>query len=110
MVGFSAGITACMYVFRQVHAMIRESRQPERPRNGNGDHVKGVQFGQLTPEDVKGRMSELHHAYAETIMADMRNLMDARTGVLVKEVATPIVNEIKELRKDLAERERERRT
>jgi len=76
----------------------------ERPKNGNGDHVKGIQSGQLTPEDWEGRMAKLHHASTEAVMADMRKLMEARTMTLVEKVTQPIVLEIRGLRDDLTMR------
>lgn len=40
-IGFSAGSAACMYVFRQVFAMVRENRrEKEYSGNGNGESGK----------------------------------------------------------------------
>ena len=54
-------------------------------------------------------MKKMHDEATENVMRDMRNLMDARTGVLVKEVTTPIVNEIRGLRDDMNQWERSKR-
>lgn len=77
---------------------------PEPVRNGN----TAGKVGQLTPEDLEGRLQGLHQQSEERLMRDMRALLESRTLQIVRDVTEPIVAEIRGLRDDLAQREERR--
>lgn len=85
-------------------ALLSKSEHPPEPtaRNGSG------KVGQLTPEDLEGRLRNLHQESEERLMRDMRALLENRTFQIVKDVTEPIVKEIRGLREDLTKREERR--
>lgn len=101
-IGGAVAVVLVGTVMKFLPAFMSALKQQNGNRNGNN------RSGDRSTEEWEGRMRRMHSESEEHIMADMRNLMDARTGILVEKVTNPIVAEIRGLRDDLGRRERER--
>jgi len=71
--------------------------------NGNGKHgIVGPKSGELDPEVWKAEIRRIIQEENESLMNDLRLLLEARTGTLVKELREPLMKNIDDTRHTLA--------
>jgi len=68
-----------------------------KKKNGNGHKPKS---GDVDPDVWKANIATIVREGNERLMADMRMLLEARTGMLVKEIKEPILESLQATRHD----------
>ena len=77
--------------------------KPWERKNGNGNGKHGApKSGELDPEVWKAEIRRIIQEENESLMNDLRLLLEARTGTLVKELREPLMKNIDDTRHTLA--------
>lgn len=67
----------------------------------NGDGSRRPESGKVDPAVWKADIRAIVQDENEELMKDIRLLLEARTGMLIREIKDPILNDVKDIRHDL---------